>query len=65
MIGKALSLLIVAAGGAAVASQWPDIKRYVQIKQLSLGDGHPQNVPAHGRTAYPQSGEAAPDVVSD
>jgi len=65
MTGKTLFLLAVVGGGAAVASQWPDIRRYIQIRQLSQGDGHPQNVPAHGRTAYPQPSAAAPDAVSN
>lgn len=54
MLGKALLLLVPAAVGAAVVSQWPDINRYIKIKQLSMGSGHPQNVPVRGRIAYPQ-----------
>jgi len=56
MVRKFLRL-VVPAGAAAllVASQWADIKRYVKIKQLSARQGHPENVPAAGRKAYPQS----------
>ena len=31
-----------------------DIRRYVKIKQLSRGSGHPENVPATGKSAYPK-----------
>jgi hypothetical protein len=31
-----------------------DIRRYLKIKQLSRGGGHPENVPATGRSAYPK-----------
>jgi hypothetical protein len=55
---KALGFLIPVALGALVATQWDDIQRYVKIKQMSFGDGHPENVPAGGRAAYPHpSGE--------
>ena len=45
MIHKAWLLLIPAALGLLIASQWPDIRRYLKIKQLSQGQGHPENVP--------------------
>ena len=51
---KALLLMMVALA-ALVASQWPDIKRYVMITRLSQGQGHPEYVPAGGSTAYPHS----------
>jgi hypothetical protein len=31
-----------------------DIRRYIKIKQMSKGDGHPENVPVTGRSAYPK-----------
>jgi hypothetical protein len=43
-----------------VASQRRDIVRYLRIKQMSLGRGHPENVPAGGRKAYPQSPNPRP-----
>lgn len=52
---KALWLVVPAVAGALVARQWHDIVRYLKIKQMSVGTGHPQNVPAGGRTGYPQS----------
>ena len=66
--GKALRFAIPVALGAVVATQWPDIMRYLKIKQLSLGGGHPENVPAGGRTSYPQQadgGEESRQGASD
>ena len=54
MIRKALLLLIPAALGLLITSQWPDIRRYLKIRQLSQGHGHPQNVPPKGTKAYPE-----------
>jgi len=54
MIRKALLLLIPAALGLLIISQWPDISRYLKIRQLSQGHGHPRNVPVGGTRAYPQ-----------
>ena len=42
---KAWLLLIPAVLGLLIAAQWPDIRRYLKIKQLSQGQGHPENVP--------------------
>ena len=52
MISKALSVVGTLLLAALVVSQWPDIRRYVRIKQMSMGQGHPENVPAQGRAAY-------------
>ncbi|MGI8448630.1 MAG: DUF6893 family small protein [Streptosporangiaceae bacterium] len=54
---KALVFLVPVALGALVASQWNDISRYMKIKQMSYGNGHPENVPAGGRASYPHPGE--------
>ena len=54
MIRKALLLLIPLAAAGIAASQWQDITRYLKIKQMSLGNGHPENVPAGGSQAYPK-----------
>lgn len=61
MVRKAVWLLISAALVAVVASQWDDISRYVKIKQMSFGTGHPENVPAGGKAAYahPSAEEAS------
>ena len=55
MIRKVLWLAVPAALGALVAGGWPDIIRFAKIKQISLGTGHPEAVPAEGRRSYPQS----------
>jgi hypothetical protein len=54
MMRKILWLIMPVAVGSLVASQWPDIRRYLGIKQLSAGAGHPELVPVGGRTAYPK-----------
>ena len=56
VIGKAWLLLIPAVGGLLIAAQWPDIRRYLKIRQLSQGQGHPENVPVGGTSAYPHPG---------
>lgn len=66
MIRKAALWLAPALLGALIASQWKDISRYVKIKQMSLGQGHPGFVPAEGSTAYPQdSVSSAPDGTGE
>lgn len=54
MVRKAMLVLIPAALVALIGSQWQDIMRYVKIKRMSLGQGHPEYVPAAGSTVYPQ-----------
>ena len=56
---KPLALAAGLLAGTLVAGQRPDITRYVKIKQMSYGSGHPQNVPAHGQTSYPSRKGAA------
>jgi hypothetical protein len=51
---KVVGFLAPVALGLVVATQWDDIQRYVKIKQMSYGNGHPENVPAGGRAAYPR-----------
>ncbi len=66
MIRKALPVLISAGVALLLARQWGDTKRYSRIKQLSAGQGHPENVPAGGRKAYPQRpDEGARDRTGD
>jgi hypothetical protein len=48
-----LLLLIPAVLGLLIAAQWPDIRRYLKVKQLSQEQGHPENVPVRGTSAYP------------
>lgn len=53
MIRKLLGPLAFSALGAVAIGLWPDIKRYAKIKMMSLGSGHPEYVPASGRSSYP------------
>jgi hypothetical protein len=66
MIRKSLLALIPAAVGLVIFSQWGDIRRYLKIKQLSQGQGHPENVPVEGVSRYPQhQGDGQPDGTGD
>ena len=43
-----------------------DIVRYIKIKRLSRGEGHPELVPIRGSKAYPQrAGQGAADGTGD
>jgi hypothetical protein len=43
-----------------------DIVRYIKIKRLSAGRGHPELVPVRGSKAYPQRpGKGAADGTGD
>jgi hypothetical protein len=55
MIRKVLWLGVPVTLGTAIALGWPDIIRFAKIKQISVGTGHPEAVPAEGRRSYPQS----------
>jgi len=46
-------------------SQQKDAVRYLKIKQMSLGHGHPENVPAGGSQRYPAPGMGAADGTGD
>jgi hypothetical protein len=67
MIRKSLQVLIpTAALGLIVASQWQDIRRYLKIRKLSQGQGHPENVPVEGTAKYPHHpGDGEPDGTGD
>ena len=65
MIRKALLFVIALALGITIAGQWQDITRYLKIKQMSTGPGHPQNVPTAGSRAYAQPSEGAADGTGD
>ncbi len=63
---KGLMVAALAALAAVLAGQRKDIERYVKIKRLSAGQGHPELVPAGGNTAYPQqSADAVADGTGD
>ncbi|MGI9007162.1 MAG: hypothetical protein ACR2FU_13375 [Streptosporangiaceae bacterium] len=65
MIRKVMLIGALAAGGLAVAGQRQDIARYLKIKQMSLGTGHPEVVPAGGSQSYPGPGGGTPDGAGD
>jgi hypothetical protein len=64
MVSKTLRVLLASVAVLAV-SQWQEIARYVKIKQMSQGDGHPQAVPAEGQHAYPKPSGGVPDGTGD
>jgi hypothetical protein len=59
MLRKGIMVAGIAALVAALAGQRKDIARYLKIKRLSTGEGHPELVPAGGSTAYPQDSAGA------
>jgi hypothetical protein len=66
VIRKALLLVIPATAGLLLAGQWPDIRRYLRIRQLSQGQGRPENVPVWGTQAYPRRpGDGEQDGTGD
>jgi hypothetical protein len=66
VIRKVLWFSVPAALGALVAFQWQDVLRYAKIKQMSLGKGHPEIVPAGGARAYARdSAHGDPDGTGD
>lgn len=54
MIRKALLLMIPLGAAWLAASQRQDVIRYLKIKRMSAGSGHPENVPAGGSQGYPK-----------
>jgi hypothetical protein len=64
MIRKLLIGVLAGAGLAAVV-QRNDIVRYLKIKRMSSGAGHPELVPAGGATSYPAPGRGAADGTGD
>jgi hypothetical protein len=65
VIRKGAGVLLPLATGLILATQRQDILRYVRIKQMSLGQGHPEYVPVEGRRGYPQPGRSTPDGTGD
>jgi hypothetical protein len=65
VIRKILQISIPAAAGVLVALQWPEIRRFVKLKQMSMGQGHP-NVPMWGTQANPtHPGDSEQDGTGD
>jgi hypothetical protein len=65
MIGKVWLLGVLGVAVLAVLSQRQDIARYLKIKRMSRGPGHPEVVPADGLHSYPGPGWATPDGTED
>jgi hypothetical protein len=66
MARKALSLLLPVSVAVLAASQWRELSRYVKLRQMSSGDGHPEHVPVEGHHSYPKGpGGGVPDVTGD
>jgi hypothetical protein len=59
MIRKVLVFGIPLAVAGLIASQRQEITRYLKLKQMSSGTGHPENVPAGGSHAYPDAAPGA------
>ena len=56
---------ILLAAVLIVGSQRQDIARYIKVKRMSTGQGHPEYVPATGTRAYPDPGHGARDGTGD
>lgn len=56
---------LVAVAALIGTSQRKDIARYLKIKNMSSGAGHPENVPAGGSHRYPSPGNGAADGTGD
>jgi hypothetical protein len=63
---KFLWLSVPAVLAALAASSWQDAYRYIRMRQISIGQGHPEVVPVEGRTGYAQDlSHATPDGTGD
>lgn len=52
VLRKVLMAAMALGAGWVLYTQRQDIVRYLKIKQMSMGDGHPENVPAAGSQSY-------------
>lgn len=52
MVRKVLWFLFPAVLGVLAALQWQDALRYLKIRKISAGEGHPEVVPAKGKPSY-------------
>jgi len=62
---KTLLLAGIAGIALIVRNQRKDAARYLKIKQMSMGDGHPENVPTSGTHEYPDAGQGVADGTGD
>jgi hypothetical protein len=65
MIRKLLLAAGLAAAGWLAFSQRQDVIRYLKIRQMSAGDGHPENVPAGGSRRYTAPAQGTPDGTNN
>jgi hypothetical protein len=65
VIRKVLLFVIPLAAAGLAASQRQEIVRYLKVKQMSSGTGHPENVPVSGSHAYPDPSGGAADGTGD
>jgi hypothetical protein len=65
MMRKVLLFTGLLAVAGLLASQRQEIIRYLKVKQMSSGTGHPENVPVSGSHAYPDPGGGAADGTGD
>jgi hypothetical protein len=56
---------LVGAAALIAKSQRQDVTRYLKIKQMSMGGGHPENVPVGGSHSYPSPGNGVVDGTGD
>jgi hypothetical protein len=56
---------LVGVAALIVRNQRQDVTRYLRIKQMSTGNGHPENVPAGGSHEYPNAGRGVADGTGD
>ncbi len=54
---RTIVTVAIAALTAAVLANRQDITRYIRIRQMSAGRGHPEYVPAEGHHAYPDQAD--------
>ena len=60
-IRKMLFFTALAVPALLVAGMRREIARYLKMKQMSTGHGHPENAPAGGSQAYPPPEKGATD----
>jgi hypothetical protein len=66
VLRKAMGVMLPAVATVLTAANWADIRRYMRIKELSMGLGHPEMVPVRGRVGYPQDPRRAqPDGTGE
>lgn len=65
MMRKVLVMGGLVGAALLINSQRKDLARYLKIKQMSFGDGHPENVPVSGTQRYPAARQDALDETDD